>query len=60
MSSTQTRPTLRDGHFHNEKKSKMTGSAALTQGPILSGCHASLTAVTDSVLHHKLLEQLYE
>lgn len=42
------------------EKSKMTGSSGLTQEPILSGCHASLAAVADSMLHHKLLEQLDE
>lgn len=42
------------------ERSKMTGSSELTPDPILDGCHASLTAVTDSVLHHTLLEQLYE
>lgn len=38
----------------------MTDSSELTQDPILSGCHATLTAVTDSMLQHTLLEQLYE
>lgn len=53
------RPTSQFRHFHREK-GKMTGSSELTQDPILGGCHATLTAVTDSMLPHKLLEQLHE
>ena len=37
-----------------------TDSSELIQDPILSGCHASFTAVSDSMLNHKLLEQRYE
>lgn len=32
-------------------------SSELIQDPILSGCHASFTAVSDSMLNGKLFEQ---